>query len=220
MTNIRIKKFMFNPFQENTYVVYNEKKQAFIFDPGCSNPEEERILFEFIDQNELLPEILINTHCHIDHVLGNHAVKERYNIPFLAPDGEQVVLKAATVLAQMYQIPYQPSPDPDEWIDTSHNLSLDGEEWELIFAPGHSPASIVFYLPAENIAIAGDVLFRDSIGRTDLPGGNHQQLLKNIREKLYVLPEETTIYPGHGPETTIGYEKVNNPFVKGGQIDS
>lgn len=213
MTNIRIKKFTFNPFQENTYIVYNENKRAFIFDPGCYTPEEENILFRFMDQNQLQPLALINTHCHIDHVLGNHAVMERHSIPFWAPDGEQMVLEASGVTAQMYQIPYQQSPDPDDWITVDHVMSLDGEEWKIISAPGHSPASLVFYQPSAGIAIAGDVLFRDSIGRTDLPGGNHEALLKNIREKLYTLPDETVIYPGHGPETTIGYEKRNNPYV-------
>ncbi len=215
MSNIRIKKFTFNSFQENTYILYNENKKAFIFDPGCSNENEENILFQFIDQNGLEPVALINTHCHIDHVLGNHVVKERYNIPFWAPEGEQSMLQAASVMAEMYQIPYQPSPVPDQWIDTSHSMSLDSEKWELILAPGHSPASMVFYIPSEGIAIAGDVLFRESIGRTDLPGGNHDDLLKNIRKKLYILPDDTIIYPGHGEETTIGHEKINNPFVQG-----
>ncbi|MBY5957917.1 MBL fold metallo-hydrolase [Membranicola marinus] len=215
MSNIRIKKFTFNPFQENTYLLYNEKKDAYIFDPGCSTAEEENILFRFIEQNELQPVALINTHCHIDHVLGNKAVTDRYDVPFWAPDGEQAMLQAASVMADMYQIPYSPSPVPDLWIDTNHSIRLDGEAWELILAPGHSPASMVFYVPSAGIAIAGDVLFRDSIGRTDLPGGNHEELLTNIREKLYVLPDETIVYPGHGEETTIGYEKKNNPFVQG-----
>lgn len=214
MSNIRIKKFTFNDFQENTYIVYNENKHAFIFDPGCSSSSEEEKLFRFIEQNELQPVALINTHCHIDHILGNYAVKERYDIPFWAPDGEQVILQAAPLMAQMYQIPYNPSPAPDLWIDTSHLLSLDGEDWKILLVPGHSPASLVFYLAAAKILIAGDVLFRDSIGRTDLPGGNHEELLTNIREKLYTLPDETVVYPGHGPETTIGYEKRNNPFIR------
>lgn len=213
MSNIRIKKFTFNPFQENTYIVYNELKQAIIFDPGCSTPNEERILNDFIEQEGLQPQILISTHCHIDHILGNHAVLEKYDIPYWAPDGEQMILESSTITAQMYQIPYQPSPLPDQWISTNQHLSLNGEEWTILSAPGHSPASLVFYQPSTGFAIAGDVLFRESIGRTDLPGGNHQQLLTNIREKLYVLPEDTVIYPGHGPETTIGYEKDHNPFV-------
>ncbi len=214
MSNISIKKFTFNAFQENTYILYNENKKAFIFDPGCSDTEEEEKLFRFIEQNELQPVALINTHCHIDHVLGNHAVKERYSIPYWAPAGEEAVLQVAPLTAQMYQIPYQHSPAPDQWIDTSHSMSLDGEEWKILLTPGHSPASLVFYLPEANVAIAGDVLFRDSIGRTDLPGGDHDELLSNIREKLYTLPDETVVYPGHGPETTIGYEKRNNPFVR------
>lgn len=215
MSNIRIKKFTFNPFQENTYIVYNELKDAILFDPGCATSAEERILFDFIDQEDLQPKILISTHCHIDHILGNLAVIEKYNIPYWAPDGEQMILESSVITAQMYQIPYHPSPQPNQWITTNHHLSLDNEEWQIISTPGHSPASLVFYQPSSGFAIAGDVLFRESIGRTDLPGGNHQLLLTNIREKLYTLPEETIIYPGHGSETAIGYEKRNNPFVRG-----
>lgn len=214
MSNIRIKKFTFNPFQENTYVVYNDLKQAIIFDPGCSSPEEENMLFNFIDQEGISPKLLISTHCHIDHVLGNQAVLDQYDIPYWAPDGEQMILGSSTITAQMYQIPYRPSPQPDKWISTDQELSLDGEKWVIIAAPGHSPASLVFYQLTSGFAIAGDVLFRESIGRTDLPGGNHQLLLTNIQEKLYTLPDETVVYPGHGPETTIGYEKKHNPFVR------
>ena len=214
MSNIRIKKFTFNPFQENTYLVYNDSGNAFLFDPGCSNSSEEKLLFEFIGSHNLRLQALISTHCHIDHILGNHAVLEKYDIPYLAPDGEQMVLGSAAITAQMYQLPYQPSPSPDEWINTDHHMTLDGEEWTIISAPGHSPASLMFYLPADALVIGGDVLFRESIGRTDLPGGNHELLLTNIREKLFRLPDDVVVYPGHGPETTIGYEKRHNPFVR------
>lgn len=214
MNEVKIKKFTFNSFQENTYIVYNAEKRAFIFDPGNSSPAEDKSLFDFLSREELTPVALINTHCHIDHILGNHSVLKEYDIPFWAPDGEQMMLEAGPVTAQMYGISYQPSPQPDQWIDTTHSLSLGQEEWTLLSAPGHSPASLVFYLADGDFAIAGDVIFRDSIGRTDLPGGNHETLLKNIREKLFVLPDETVIYSGHGPETTVGYEKRNNPFVR------
>lgn len=215
MNEIRIKKFTFNNFQENTYIVSNKNGDAFIFDPGNSNLSEDLFLFDYIEKNKLTPVALINTHCHIDHILGNKSVLEKYKIPFWAPDGEQMVLESGKVSASMYGIPYQISPQPDKWIQTDHKMNLDEEEWKLISSPGHSPASMVFYLPAEGFAIGGDVLFRESIGRTDLPGGNHEMLLNNIQEKLYTLPDETIIYPGHGPETTIGHEKRNNPFVRG-----
>lgn len=217
MNEIRIKKFIFNDFQENTYVVYNKKGRAFIFDPGNSTPAEDQFLFDFISDQNLTPVALINTHCHIDHILGNKAVIDKYKIPFWAPDGEQMVLRSGKVTATMYGLSYQESPEPDIWIDPDHSITLDDdkkEEWILLSAPGHSPASMVFYMPKSRFAIAGDVLFRESIGRTDLPGGNHDLLLNNIREKLYSLPDDTVIYPGHGPETTIGYEKKNNPFVR------
>lgn len=215
MNDINIKIFTFNGFGENTYVVYNEEKEAFIFDPGNSTPEEDRLLFDFISAKNLQPTALISTHCHIDHILGNATVLEEYDIPYWAPDGEQMLLESGPVLAEMYGIPYQPSPPPMKWIDTSHSVMLGQESWELISVPGHSPASMVFYLPQQEFLIGGDVLFRDSIGRTDLPGGNHEALLTNIREKLYVLPDQTIVYPGHGTTTTIGHEKKNNPFVRG-----
>lgn len=215
MNEISIKRFTFNAFQENTYIVYAKNKHAFIFDPGCSNTSEEKALFEFIEKEGLHPQALINTHCHIDHILGNQSVVTKYDIPLWAPDGEQAVLQAADMMASAYGIPYQTSPLPDKWIGIHHEMSLDGEKWTLLYVPGHSPASLVFVIPSSGQAIAGDVLFRDSIGRTDLPGGNHSSLLQNIKEKMYTLPDETIIHPGHGPETTIGYEKRNNPFVQG-----
>src|SRR5690625_1455255 len=174
MDEIRIKKFTFNNFQENTYVVFNKKGDAYIFDPGNSTPAEDQFLFNYIENNNLTPIALINTHCHIDHILGNKAVLEKYDIPFWAPNGEQMVLESGKVSASMYGIPYQTSPQPNKWIETDHTMGLDGEEWILLSSPGHSPASMVFYLPSAGFAIAGDVLFRESIGRTDLPGGNHR----------------------------------------------
>lgn len=215
MNELKIKKFIFNGFQENTYIVYHSNGRAFIFDPGNSTSSEDQLLFDFISGHGLTPVALINTHCHIDHILGNDAVLEKYKIPFWAPDGEQMILESGKITSSMYGISYRESPKPDQWIDTDHTMKLEDEEWILLSAPGHSPASMVFYNPESGFAIAGDVLFRDSIGRTDLPGGNHEELLKNIREKLYTLPDETVIHPGHGPETTIGHEKRNNPFVRG-----
>src|SRR5699024_10391700 len=161
MNEIKIKKFIFNDFQENTYVVYNKKGRAFIFDPGNSTPAEDQLLFDFISDQNLTPIALINTHCHIDHILGNKAVTDKYDLPFWAPDGEQMVLRSGKVTAMMYGLSYQESPEPDKWIGTDHSMALDEEKWILLSAPGHSPASIIFYLPESGFAIAGDVLFRD-----------------------------------------------------------
>lgn len=207
-----LKLFTFNPFQENTYVLYRNNK-AWIIDPGCSNGNERKMVESFIKKENLTPQYILNTHCHIDHVLGNKWAKDFYDIPLLIPQGEKPVLDSLPQVAKMYGVPADTSPDPDQYIKDNEILFLDDQAWTLIAAPGHSPDSICFYSKDEKMIIAGDVLFYESIGRTDLPGGNHQLLLQNIRNRLFVLPPDTTVYPGHGPHTTIGHEIVHNPFL-------
>src|SRR5690625_3192266 len=147
MDEIRIKKFTFNNFQENTYVVFNKKGDAYIFDPGNSTPAEDQFLFNYIENNNLTPIALINTHCHIDHILGNKAVLEKYDIPFWAPNGEQMVLESGKVSASMCVIPCKSSPQPQKSIETEHRIGLDGGEWILRAWRGHSPARLALYLP-------------------------------------------------------------------------
>jgi hydroxyacylglutathione hydrolase len=207
-----LKTFTFNPFQENTYVLY-EGSDAWIIDPGCSNGNERKMLESFLKKEELIPSRIINTHCHIDHVIGNKWCKETYNIPLCIPDGEQVVLDRLVDVGRMYGFPVEASPSPDIILFDHDTLELGGKVWSLISAPGHSPASICFYQADEKILIAGDVLFFESIGRTDLPGGNHQKLLDSIHQRLFVLPDDVVVYPGHGTSTTIGHEKKHNPFL-------
>jgi len=207
---VHIQKFTFNPFQENTYVLSNDSKSCFIVDPGCYTSEEENALREYIVQNNLKPEALINTHCHIDHVFGNRFVYEEFGLtPFVHPN-ELPVLAAVPQVAHLYNLNYTESPSPQQY--TGNSMTLLGMEWEVIEAPGHSPGHVILYQAEEEILLAGDVIFRMSIGRTDLPGGNHQDLIKNITEKVFTLPENTRIYPGHMEETTVGFEKKNNPF--------
>ena len=207
-----IRSFVNNPYQENTYLVYDDEGRCIIIDPGMYTAAEQNAVTNFINDNKLSPVLLLNTHCHIDHVLGNRFVFDNYGLLPQFNEGELPVLESIPAYAPQMGIRYELSPMPEEYLPESGTIRLGETEIELIFAPGHSPAHLCFYLKEDNILIGGDVLFRGSIGRSDLPGGNHNLLIKNIREKLFTLPDDCVVYPGHGPETTIGFEKQHNPF--------
>ncbi len=205
--------FTFNPFGENTYVLYDETKDCIIIDPGCSNVEEQTLLTDFISQQALVPMFLVNTHCHIDHVLGNKFVSERYGLPLTSHPGEQVVLDAQPMVSQMYGIPYDPSPAITQFLEEGDSLEFGNTSLKVLDTPGHSPASISLYCQESLQLIAGDVLFDGSIGRTDLPGGDFKTLIASIREKFLVLDDKVVVYSGHGEMTTIGKERRSNPFL-------
>ena len=205
----------FNPFEENTYLVYDETGACVIFDPGCYDKAEKEILHAYIKKHQLRPIRLINTHCHLDHIFGNATVAETYGLGLEIHRGEIPVLESAPRVCQMYGLPYpEPSPAPEHFIEEGDIIEFGNTRLEAIFTPGHSPASLSFYCEADQFLIAGDVLFFHSIGRTDLPGGDHQTLLDSIHQKLFPLGDEVVVYPGHGPKTTIGVEKVHNPFLR------
>ncbi|MEO1259874.1 MAG: MBL fold metallo-hydrolase [Bacteroidota bacterium] len=207
--------FTFSPFQENTYVLYDDSKECIIIDPGCYENSEKLELDNFIVANELKPVRLINTHCHIDHVFGNKFVAERYGLELEIHEGELPVLQACPQVSVFYGIPYKEhSPMPGKYIAAGDEIAFGNTKLETLFTPGHSPASISFFNRAAQILIAGDVLFHESIGRTDLPGGDHATLIKSIKEQLFPLGDEVAVYPGHGPATTIGHEKAHNPFLR------
>lgn len=207
-----IQAFSNNPYQENTYLLYDDSGECAIIDPGMYTATEQNAVVSFIAEHQLKPVLLLNTHCHIDHVLGNKFVFDQYGLKPQFHEGEMVILEAMPAWAQQSGIRYELSPLPDIYLPESGTVTFGNTKLELIFAPGHSPAHLCFYSQADQIVIGGDVLFRGSIGRTDLPGGNHAQLINKIQQKLFVLPDDCTIYPGHGPETTIGFEKATNPF--------
>ncbi|MBL7859041.1 MAG: MBL fold metallo-hydrolase [Cyclobacteriaceae bacterium] len=209
---MQIKCLVFNPFQENTYVVYDETGECLVIDPGCYDKEEQHELTAFIEANGLTVKLLLNTHCHIDHVLGNHFVKEKYNVNLLIEARDEVVLNAVKAYAPNYGFHQYAEAHPDGYLLEGETVSVGHQEFEIIFVPGHSPGHVAFYNPTEKVLIGGDVLFRNSIGRTDLPGGNFDILINSIHQKLFTLPNDVTVYPGHGEATTIGYEKKNNPF--------
>ena len=204
----------FNPFQENTYIVYDETGEAVIFDPGCSNEQEKNELLHTLDKLKIKPVRLINTHCHIDHILGNKFVADHFNLPLEIHKGELGMLEKGAIVAARYGIPYtEPSPVASTFLEEGDEVTFGNSVLKTILTPGHSPASLSFYCEKDHFLIAGDVLFRESIGRTDLPGCDHKLLMESIREKLFRLPENTVVWPGHGEFTTIGYEKKHNPFV-------
>lgn len=210
---IHIKAFTFSPISENTYVLYNDAGKAIIIDPGCYFPAEEETLQNFIKEKNLIPIYLLNTHCHLDHVFGNKWVHETYGLELYLHPNEAPMLELAPVSGERWGLPFQNYDGSLHFLNDGDKVLLDDFEIQVILAPGHSPGSICFYMPEQGDLIGGDVLFRGSIGRTDLPGGDSETLLTSIREKLWVLPDETVVYSGHGIKTTIGYEKRNNPFL-------
>ena len=210
---LKIKSFVFSPIQENTYLLYNEFNACLIIDPGCYFPEEKDELKAFITQSGIKPQMLLNTHCHLDHVFGNKFVAETFGLTLQLHEKEKKLLDYAPTSGLMYNMPFDNYAGDYIYLKEGDLVKLGEDELAVIEAPGHSPGHICFYCAKQHFIISGDVLFNRSIGRTDLPGGNHQTLLKNIREKLFVLPDETVVYSGHGPETTIGEEKKYNPFL-------
>jgi len=207
-----IKSFEFSPIQENTYIVSNEFGECIIIDPGCYFDEEKDELSAYISKTGLKPQMLLNTHCHLDHVFGNKFIAETYNLTLSIHENEKKVLDFAPASGLMYNLPFDNYNGEITYLEAGNKLKLGEDKVKILFTPGHSPGSLSFYCEEQNFVISGDTLFRRSIGRTDLPGGDHAQLLSSIRKELFSLPAETIIYSGHGPQTTVGEEKKENPF--------
>jgi hydroxyacylglutathione hydrolase len=211
---LTVQPFTFNPVQENTYVLYNEKGVCCIIDPGCYFASEEQALKGFLSQNNLKPIFLLNTHCHLDHIFGNKFVYKTYNLRLHLHQLEKAVLEYGPTAGQLWQLPFDNYDAELEFIDEGQTIRIGEDELHVLFTPGHSPGSVSFYDKEAKFVISGDVLFQGSVGRTDLPGGNFTILEESIKTKLYTLPEDTIVYPGHGESTTIGDEMKTNPFVK------
>jgi hydroxyacylglutathione hydrolase len=211
---ISVKSFTFSPFDENTYILYDETKECIIIDPGCYSRAEQLELSDFIEKNALKPVKLISTHCHLDHVFGNAYVVDTYKIPYEIHQGELPVLASFMDVCKLYGIPVRGnSPSPTGFIAEGEEVLFGNSKLSVIFTPGHSPASLSFYSEVDKFVIAGDVLFYDSIGRTDLPGGDFDTLIESIRTQLFPLGDDVTVYNGHGQPTTIGRERKYNPFL-------
>ena len=212
---IQIQTFTFNGFEENTYVLFDDTKECIIVDPGCYDKHEQETLSNFVTENKLKPVLLINTHCHIDHVLGNRFVADKWKLDLAMHKLDVPTLESVKDYCIVYGFHnYEESPLPSHFLNEGEKVKFGESELDILFTPGHAPGHIVLHSNKDGFIIGGDVLFQMSIGRTDLPGGDFDTLIESIKEKLLPLDDNTKVYCGHGPSTNIGFEKVNNPFLK------
>lgn len=211
---ITVKIFTFNSFQVNTYLLYDESGEAIIMDPACGSKNEVDELTTYVQENNLQVKAIINTHGHIDHIIGVNDIRNIYSIPFKINSGDNMLLENALYSAQIFGFNLETIPSVDEYIDESTVVKFGTSVLKPYHIPGHSPGSLVFYSEEDKFVIVGDVLFNGSIGRTDLPGGDYDSLISGIKEKLLTLPGDTKVYSGHGPATTIQAEYDTNPFLK------
>ena len=211
---IKISKFVVSPFQENTLIIHDDSKEAIIIDCGCYSPEEEANLSEFVKANDLNVKMVLNTHGHVDHVFGTKFAMEAFGVPFVSPFKDNYLVEGAQAHGKTYGVNVKQPPLPSKDVTGGETVRFGKSELQVLAVPGHTPGHVAFYSPSQKFVIVGDVLFKGSIGRTDLPGGDYDQLMKSIREQLLTLPPETTVFSGHGPETTIHEEIIDNPFLK------
>jgi hydroxyacylglutathione hydrolase len=212
---LTVKSFVFNPVQENTYAISGPKDACCLIDPGCYFGNERTELREYVEQQGLTPKLLLNTHCHLDHVFGNKFVHDTWGLPLHIHEKEKLLLDAAPAMGREWDLSFDNYSGELIFLQPGQTISIGDSSIMVLFLPGHSPGHLGFYCEKEGFLIGGDVLFRESIGRTDLPGGDHATLLQSIRQQLWPLPDDTIVYPGHGEPTTIGWEKRHNPFIKG-----
>jgi len=210
---MNVKKFKFNPIEVNAFVLWDETLECVIIDPACFYPEEEQQLKLFIETNNLRPVKLLNTHGHFDHLMGNRFVEKTWGLSCEIHQEDNYLVEQASSQSLLFGMSIPKPPLPGHFFVDGEVLSFGNSTLKVIFVPGHSPGGVAFYSEADKMLIAGDILFYGSVGRTDLPKGNHEQLITGIKEKLLVLDPDVRVYCGHGPETTIGAEKRNNPFL-------
>lgn len=211
---LQINAFIFNPFGVNTYVLFDETNDCVIIDPGCDTPAEEESLFGFIDRHQLKPLMILNTHGHVDHVIGNWAVKQRYGIQAAAHADTKKDFIRAKRQAPFFGMTWKGGEEfPEVWLEDDQVIQVGNSMLEVICTPGHAMGGVSFYAPVEGWVFTGDALFCRSVGRADLPGGNMEQLVESIRTRLFTLPDDTTVFSGHGEMTTIGEEKDFNPYA-------
>lgn len=203
----------FNAFQVNTYVVWDESGDCLVVDPSFYNREERDRFEKFISGHRLRVKGQVNTHCHIDHILGVHHMQSKYKLPFRAHREEASLAANAHLMGEIFGLTADPLSGIDRFIEDEEMISAGRYSLRTLHVPGHSPGSLAFYSPEEAFVITGDALFSGSIGRTDLPGGDYDQLIRSIKTRLLVLPPDTAVYPGHGPSTTIGTESLENPYL-------
>lgn len=212
---ITIQRFIFNPFQQNTYLLYTDTNECAIVDPGCYTQEEREELVAFIESHGLTPKLLLNTHCHVDHVLGNAFVKQKYNLDTMAHRDDADLLGMAMESGSMYGFAVDAPPAIGQFIEDGQVIKLGNSEILALHVPGHSAGSLAFVCKEEKLVLTGDLLFAGSIGRTDLHGGDYDKLINSIRTKIMPLGDDFQVFSGHGPRTSIGSEALSNPFLQG-----
>lgn len=210
---IKLAVMTFNPYGENTYLLYGENKECIIVDAGCFSEKEEQALISFIEKNELKPVLALNTHAHIDHICGVDFVQRTWNIPFALHHADQPLLEYAPSYAQAMGFTIENAPVATVDLAETTQFRLGEETIEIIHTPGHSPGHVSVHVPSAGILLTGDLLFKESIGRTDLPGGDYPTIMRSIIEKVIPLGGAVDIYPGHGPASTIAHEAMYNPFI-------
>ena len=210
---LKIKSFTFNPYQENTYLIFDDSKEAVVIDPGNYEAYENESISKFIDENKLQLKKIILTHCHIDHCLGNKYLNEKYGAELLIPFDERDLYKNVENIATLFGFANYLHLDENEYLKEKDKIEFGDIKLDVLFLPGHSPGHLAFYFKNDNVCFSGDVLFYNSIGRTDLPGGDHDTLINSIKNKLFLLNPNTIIYPGHGQKTTLKNEMKDNPFL-------
>ncbi len=213
-----IKRFVLNPFQVNTYVISDDTGECVIIDGGCSNVSELNRIERYVAAKGLAPVMLLNTHAHIDHIIGNYDLCSAFNIPLAAHPDSAKFIAVGKDYAGTFGLPMSNVKEIDHYLSEEEPVKFGNTVLQVLDTPGHADGSVCFYAQEDGFVITGDVLFYQSIGRTDLETGDYDKLQKSIWSKLFVLPDETVVYPGHGPETRIGYEKINNPFVSIGKF--
>jgi glyoxylase-like metal-dependent hydrolase (beta-lactamase superfamily II) len=211
---ITIKRLEFNPFRENTYILSDDTGECIIVDPGCQEPEEQDLLLAYFEKHQLTPVKIVNTHCHIDHILGTAFLHDQFGLPFLIHPLEKPLLTSSIAQGEFFGLEVQTPPEPTGFLDEGDTVTFGRSKFGVIHIPGHSPGGIVLLNKEQRCMFTGDVLFQGSIGRTDLPGGDYDSLVSSIRQKLLILDPEIRVYPGHGPDTAIGIENQSNPFFR------
>ena len=211
---MEIFRFVFSPITVNTYILADESGKCAVIDCGCYDEDEFKILTDLIGEKKLDPVLLLNTHCHLDHIFGNRMFLEKYKLGSYCHDEEEMNRTNAVMYSGYFGLTMEEPPEPAGFLSDGESISFGSETLTAIHVPGHAPGSLAFYSKKNNIIFTGDTLFEGSIGRSDIPGGDHLMLIKNIKSKLFILPPETVVYPGHGEATTIGTEMKSNPYLR------
>ncbi len=210
---IQLKVFYFNELRECTYVLWDDTKECIIVDCGCGNDNECGRLKKFIEEPSLNPVMMVNTHGHFDHAMGNDFLKKTYNIPSYIHAGDEKLLAQTAEIAVNFGYTVPAPPKPDHFLEDGRQLKFGHSQLQVLHTPGHSKGCVCLYAPEDGFLLTGDTLFQGCIGRTDLPGGDYDEIMESLSKKILPLPDDTLVYPGHGPDTTIAVEKTTNPFI-------